>query len=218
LTYLLPYLPIYLLTYLLSYLVTYWLTDILTYLLTYCLIYLLTNLRIDLLTYLLTPYSTVLLEKLTSSQLVKKFPPFYGTRRFITTFTTARHLSLSWASSTQSITPDPTSWRSILILPSYLCLGLPDGLYPSGFPTKTPYTTLLSPYVLHVPPISSMSIWSPEWYLVSSSSPHSAPTHHKNRRTTTVQFMMLVLINLKGNIQWYLNMGFVIWFKRGLEL
>jgi len=29
--------------------------------------------------YLLTPYSTVLLEKLTVSQLVKKFPGFYGT-------------------------------------------------------------------------------------------------------------------------------------------
>jgi hypothetical protein len=32
-----------------------------------------------ILTYLLTPWSTVLLEKLTGSQLVKKFPAFYGT-------------------------------------------------------------------------------------------------------------------------------------------
>ena len=31
-----------------------------------------------LVTYLLTPRSIVLLEKLTSSQLVKKFPAFYG--------------------------------------------------------------------------------------------------------------------------------------------
>jgi hypothetical protein len=45
--------------------------------------------------YLLTPRSRVLVEKLTGSQLVKKFPAFYGTRRFITTFTSARHLSLS---------------------------------------------------------------------------------------------------------------------------
>jgi hypothetical protein len=44
---------------------------------------------------LLTPWSRVLLEKLTGHQLVKKFPAFYGTRRFITAFTTARHLSLS---------------------------------------------------------------------------------------------------------------------------
>jgi len=48
-----------------------------------------------LLTYLLTPYSKVLLEKLTVSRLGKKFPAFYGTRRFITAFTSARHLSLS---------------------------------------------------------------------------------------------------------------------------
>ena len=45
--------------------------------------------------YLLTPWSRVLLEKLTGLQLVKKFPAFYGTRKFITVFTSARHLSLS---------------------------------------------------------------------------------------------------------------------------
>jgi len=45
--------------------------------------------------YLLTPLSRVLLEKLTGFQLLKKFPAFYGTQRFITAFTTARHLSLS---------------------------------------------------------------------------------------------------------------------------
>jgi hypothetical protein len=49
-------------------------------------------------TYLLTSWSRVLLEKLTCLQLVKKFPIFYGTRRFITLFTIASHLSLSWAS------------------------------------------------------------------------------------------------------------------------
>ena len=38
----------------------------------------------------LTPWSRVLLEKLTGFQLVKKFPTFYGTRRFITAFTSAR--------------------------------------------------------------------------------------------------------------------------------
>jgi len=56
------------------------------------------DLELHLLTYLLTkftPWSRVLLEKLTGSQLVKKFPAFYGTRRFITPFTSARHLSLT---------------------------------------------------------------------------------------------------------------------------
>ena len=85
----------------------------------------------------------VLLEKLTVSQLVKKFPEFYATIMFITAFTTARHLSLSWASSIQSIPPHPTSWRSILILSSHLHLRLLSGLFPSGFPTKTVYTLLL---------------------------------------------------------------------------
>ena len=50
-----------------------------------------------------------------------------------------RHLSLSWASPIQSIYPHSTSWRSILILPTHLRLGLPSGFFPSGFPTKTLY-------------------------------------------------------------------------------
>ena len=41
-------------------------------------------------TYLLTTWSRVLLEKLTGLQLVKKFRAFYGNRRFIMAFTSAR--------------------------------------------------------------------------------------------------------------------------------
>ena len=92
--------------------------------------------------YWLTPYSRHLPEKLTVPQPVKKFPTFYGTQMFITAFTSARHLSVSWTSSIQSITQHPTSWKSILILLSHLHLGLPIGLFPSGFPTKTLYTHL----------------------------------------------------------------------------
>ena len=95
--------------------------------------------------YLLTPWCRVLLEKLTGLQLVKKFPAFHGTRRFITALTSVRHLSLSWASPFQSIYLHPTSWRSILILCTHLRLGLPSGLLPSGFPTKTLHTPLSSP-------------------------------------------------------------------------
>ena len=96
-------------------------------------------------TYLLTPWCRVLLEQLTGLQLVKKFPAFHGTRRFITALTTVRHLSLSWASPIQSINPHPISWRSILILSTHLRPGFPSGLFPSGFPTKTLYTPLSSP-------------------------------------------------------------------------
>ena len=70
--------------------------------------------------YLLTPWCRVPLEKLTVLQLVKKFPAFHGTRRFITALTSVRHLSLSWANPTQSIYPHPTSWRSILILSTHI--------------------------------------------------------------------------------------------------
>jgi hypothetical protein len=48
----------------------------------------------ELTPYLLTPWSRVLLKRLTSFQLVKKFPAFHRTRKFITAFTSARHLSL----------------------------------------------------------------------------------------------------------------------------
>ena len=44
--------------------------------------------------YLLTPWRRVRLEKLTGLQLVKKFPAFHGTRRFITALTSVRHLSI----------------------------------------------------------------------------------------------------------------------------
>jgi len=122
-----------------------------TYLLTYLITYLFTH----------SLHGAVFLEKLTGSQPVKKFPALYGTRKFITPFTGASHLSLSWARLIQSMPPHPlswvrliqsmrphlTSWRSSLILSFHLNLGLPSGVFPSSFHTKTPYTPLLSSYV-----------------------------------------------------------------------
>ena len=56
-----------------------------------------------LLTYLISSWSRILLGKLIGYQLLKQSPAFHGTRRFITAFTSARQLSLSWASSIQFI-------------------------------------------------------------------------------------------------------------------
>ena len=116
--------------------------------------------------YLLTPWCRVLLEKLTGLQLVKKFPAFYGTRRFITALTSVRRLCLTWASPIQSTSPHPTSWRYILILFTHLRLGLPSGLFPSGFPIKTLYAPSPHPYAPHAQPISFFSILSPAQYWV----------------------------------------------------
>ena len=93
-------------------------------------------------TYLLTPWSRALLEKLTGSAASQKIPRIFGTRRFITILTSARHLSLSWTNSIHSPQRRTTSWRSILILSFHLRLGLHNSLFPSGFPTRT---SLFSP-------------------------------------------------------------------------
>ena len=90
-----------------------------------------------------TPRSRFLPEKLTCPQLVNKFSAFYGTRSFITAFTSVSppvHI-LRQISSVHA--PPSTPWRHVLILSSLLRLGLPSGLLPSGLPTKTLYTALL---------------------------------------------------------------------------
>ena len=108
--------------------------------------------------------------------VVKKFPAFHGTRRFITALTSVRNLSLSWARPIQSIYPHPTSWRSILILFTHLRLGLLIGLFPSGFATKTLNTPSAHPYAPHAQPISYFSILSPAQYWVRSIN-HLAPRY-----------------------------------------
>ena len=105
----------------------------------------------ELITYLLTPWRRVLLEKLTGLQLVKKFPAFHGARRFITAFTSVCHLSLSWASPIQSIYPHPTPWRSILILSTHLCLGLPQWSPSLRFPQQDPIHPPLLTHTCHMP-------------------------------------------------------------------
>ena len=94
--------------------------------------------------YLLTPCRTVLIEKLTCSQLVKKFPTFYGTQRFITTFTSSCHLSLSWASSIQSMTFHFLKIQINIFLPS--TPGSPKWFLSLRFPHQNP---VCAPPLLH---------------------------------------------------------------------
>ena len=94
---------------------------------------------------LLTPWSGVLLEKLSGFQLGEKLPAFYGTRRFITAFTSARHLYPILFQLDPVHTPTSYFLKIHLNIILHLRLGLPSGLSPSGFPTKTLYTPLLYP-------------------------------------------------------------------------
>ena len=113
------------------------------------------------LTYLLTPWCRVLLEKLTGLQLVKTFPAFHRTRRFITTLTSVRHLSLSWASPIQSMYPHPTSWRSILILSTHLHLGLPS-TFPFNYRSSADVGVIAKISALY--PVDSNSTAAPHTY------------------------------------------------------
>ena len=83
------------------------------------------------------------------------------------------------ASPIQSISPHSTSCRSILILSTHLGLGIPSGLFPSGFPTKILYNPLYSPYAPHSQPISFFLILSPAQYWVRSTD-HLAPRSVKD--------------------------------------
>jgi len=49
-----------------------------------------------------------------------------------------------------------------LIFTLHLCLGLPTGLFPSGFPTKVLYAFLIFPKRATSPSIAYSLIWSPE--------------------------------------------------------
>jgi len=76
---------------------------------------------------------------------VKKLPAFYENRSFITVFTRARRLSISWAKWIQYTPSLPVSPRSILILSSHLGVSLPTGLFPSGLTTTLLNAFLFSP-------------------------------------------------------------------------
>ena len=100
-----------------------------------------------LLTYLLTPWSRVL-ENLTGCQLVKKFR----------VFTSAHHLSLSWARSNHSIPaiplPEDPSWY---YSPIYAWVFQVDS-FPQISPPEPCIHLSSHPCMLHASPIS-FSVW-----------------------------------------------------------
>jgi hypothetical protein len=62
--------------------------------------------------------------------------------------------------SIQSIPSHPVSLIPNLILPTYLHLRLPSGLFPPGFPTNNQYAFLVFPFVLQALSISPSLTWS----------------------------------------------------------
>jgi hypothetical protein len=78
------------------------------------------------------------------SKIVKKFPAFYGTHRFMVS-NRACILVLTLARWIWPTCSHPVALVSILILSSHQCLGIPSGFFPSCFFITTPYALLLSP-------------------------------------------------------------------------
>ena len=97
-----------------------------------------------LFTYLLTALRTVLLEKLTAFQLVKKFLAFYGTRLFITACTSAHYLSLILSQL------DPFHTPTFNILKIHLNIILP---FAPGSPKWPVSFTFLHPNPVHASPL-----------------------------------------------------------------
>jgi hypothetical protein len=83
------------------------------------------------------------LERLIVAQLVKKFPAFYGARRFIAVFTRPANGSIlsnmNPVHTLQILLP-----KNHFIFFSHPPLCLPSGLFPSGFPTKILNTFIIS--------------------------------------------------------------------------
>ena len=93
---------------------------------------------------LLTPWSRVLLEKLIGFAANQEIPHILRNPQ-VHYRTHKRPPPVPNLSQLHPVPTNPsTSWRSILILSSHLRLGLPNGLFPSGFPTRTLCTPLPS--------------------------------------------------------------------------
>jgi len=90
-----------------------------------------------LFTYLFTPWYSILFEKDTATQLVKKYPAFLWNPKVHYRVYKSPPLD-SVLSQLNPVRPiDSYLPKAHFILSSHLRLGLPSGLLPSGLPTKT---------------------------------------------------------------------------------
>ena len=112
------------------------------------------------LTYLLTPWSRVLLEKLINSQLVKKFPAFME----LEVPSTCPYPEPAWSSPCHHIPfpEDPSNYPPIYVRVFQVVS------FPQVSPSKLCIHIYSPTHMLHAPPNSFFSIWSPKQYSVSS--------------------------------------------------
>jgi hypothetical protein len=83
--------------------------------------------------------------KLRVSQLVKIFPAFYGTRRFIIALSQINPVFAHPSYFLQILLPTLGPTKQALSRRFPRRLGLPSGLFPSGFPNKALYAPPFSP-------------------------------------------------------------------------
>jgi hypothetical protein len=119
----------------------------------------------------LTPWSRVLPEKLKRPKLLVKFPAFYGTRRFITAFTTARPVPILSQIDTVYV-PHPNSQGSILILFSIFAWVFQVVLFPQVSPVS-PLCTSPLPHTCHMSCPSQSSWFDPRMIFVEEYSTQS---------------------------------------------
>jgi hypothetical protein len=84
-------------------------------------------------------------------QLLKNYPAFYRTRKFVAVLTRALYWSLSWARSVQSISSHFIYLRSVLILSTHLRLDLPSGGLSFWLSHQYPICIPLPPHSYYTP-------------------------------------------------------------------
>ena len=89
----------------------------------------------------------------------QEIPRIYGNRKFITASTSARHQSLSWARSIQSMLSHTTFWRYILILSSHLRQGFCKWSISLRFHHQTTIYTSPLPHTCYTPHPSHSSLY-----------------------------------------------------------